>query len=147
MYECLFMYTTPRSAAGTPCSAADMPRSAANTLHQQILKIFKSVFSFSRGKKHFFQEVHKKWSSIQKNIFITFQGGVVGSDPKMIKITSLTNNYFPISTFSPFFCSNFICRSHFTIRHSTNDEDLLKYFCSRFRPIRRMNSKLFHWIG
>ena len=88
------MYSTPSprvpQAPGVPCPAtiqhgmADTPRSAADTPRSEV---FSKFFSFSRGKKHFFQKVLKKWSSIQKNrkYFYPFLGG--GSDPKVIKIT------------------------------------------------------------
>ena len=72
----------PRSAANTPCGVADAARSAANTATitplTSFLEIFENLKVFSAflgAKKHFFQKVLRKWSSIPKkieNIFITF---------------------------------------------------------------------------
>ena len=74
------MHCAVRSVADIHCGAADMLRSAAVKLRgvantatftafTSFLANFEnfSVFSFSRGKKHFSQKALKKWSSIQKN--------------------------------------------------------------------------------
>ena len=55
---------TPRSAADTLRSAADMLRGADDTPR---IGVDTATFSaFLGAKKHFFQKVLKKWSSIQK---------------------------------------------------------------------------------
>ena len=97
------MTDTPRSlvnmllcVADTPCSAANTSRGVTNTATLTAFTLFlanlenwEKVFSAFLGvKKHFFQKVLKKWSSIQKieNIFITFYGGAF---PKSIILDSL----------------------------------------------------------
>jgi len=72
---------TPRGATDTPCGAADTSRIAVDTAtfiaFTSFLANFENFSAFLGAKKHFFQKVLKKWSSIQKkieNIFITFWG-------------------------------------------------------------------------
>ena len=91
-----------RSVADIHCGAADMLRSAAVKLRgvantatftafTSFLANFEnfSVFSFSRGKKHFSQKALKKWSSIQKNKKYFFHYLGVGVWPQSDKNPSL----------------------------------------------------------
>ena len=76
------------------CVAADTLCGAANTATFRAVisilanfEIFESVFSFSRGKKHFFQKVLKNGLASKKieYIFLSLSGGWVGQTLKWKK--------------------------------------------------------------